>query len=115
VRYPLVYDHGWQVDFHSLAGGGGHATRGVIVVNPNNPTGHFVKANELQALNDICAERDLAIIADEVFLDSDLVARRADACNQRSGSDVCDERKLSESCRVAADEMAWLVANGPRH
>jgi len=41
----------------------------VIVVNPNNPTGHFVKTNELQALNNICAKRGLAIIADEVFLD----------------------------------------------
>src|SRR5258708_6109470 len=69
VRYPLVYDHGWQIDFHSLREAATPRTRGVIVVNPNNPTGHFVKANELQALNDICAERDLAIIADEVFLD----------------------------------------------
>src|SRR6266403_507344 len=69
VRYPLVYDHGWQIDFHSLQQAITPRTRGVIVVNPNNPTGHFVKANELQALNDLCDKRSLAIIADEVFLD----------------------------------------------
>src|ERR1700720_3353853 len=69
MRYPLVYDHGWQIDFHSLQNAVTPLTRGIIVVNPNNPTGHFVKANELQALNQLCRKRDLAIIADEVFLD----------------------------------------------
>ena len=44
-------------------------TRGVIVVHPNNPTGHFTKAHELEKLNEICSARNLAIIADEVFLD----------------------------------------------
>src|ERR1700720_2826294 len=69
VRYPLVYDHGWQIDFHSLQRAVTPRTRGLIVVNPNNPTGHFVKVSELQALNDLCSTRSLAIIADEVFLD----------------------------------------------
>src|ERR1700756_26105 len=69
VRYPLIYDHGWQIDFHSLQQVITPRTRGVIVVNPNNPTGHFVKANELAKLNEVCAPREIAIIADEVFLD----------------------------------------------
>src|SRR5712692_3204563 len=51
VRYPLLYDHGWQIDCHGLEQGITPRTRGVIVVNPNNPTGHFVKAGELVRLN----------------------------------------------------------------
>ncbi|MGB6626235.1 MAG: aminotransferase class I/II-fold pyridoxal phosphate-dependent enzyme, partial [Candidatus Acidiferrales bacterium] len=39
VRYPLVYDHGWQIDFHALERAITSRTRGVIVVHPNNPTG----------------------------------------------------------------------------
>src|SRR6266404_5759074 len=74
VRYPLVYDHGWQIDFHSLREAATPRTRGVIVVNPNNPTGHFVKANESRALNDICAERAPAITAPETFPDPPLAA-----------------------------------------
>jgi alanine-synthesizing transaminase len=69
VRYPLVYDHGWQIDFHALEAAITARTRAVIVVHPNNPTGHFVKAREIEELNRICAARSLAIMADEVFLD----------------------------------------------
>ena len=69
VRYPLVYDHGWQIDFHALEQAITPRTRGVIVVHPNNPTGHFTKRAEAEELNAICAARQLALIADEVFLD----------------------------------------------
>src|SRR5258708_23982324 len=51
VRYPLVYDNGWQIDLHSLRQAITARTRGVIVLNPNSPTGHFVKERELTKLN----------------------------------------------------------------
>src|ERR1051325_2128953 len=72
ARYPLFYDHGWHVDLHALEQAITPRTRGVIVVHPNNPTGHYTKPNELAALNKICAARAMAIIADEVFLDFSL-------------------------------------------
>ena len=43
VRYPLMYDHGWQIDFYALEQAITPRTRAVIVVHPNNPTGHFTK------------------------------------------------------------------------
>ncbi len=56
VPYELVYDHGWQMDFHSLESvlhdqngkGSGASTKckAVLVVHPNNPTGSFVKPDE---------------------------------------------------------------------
>ena len=69
VRYPLLYDHGWQIDFHALQQAITPRTRAVIVVHPNNPTGNFCQAREMAQLNELCAARGLAIIADEVFLD----------------------------------------------
>ena len=42
VPYPLIYDHGWQMDFPSLERAVTERTRGVVVVHPNNPTGSFV-------------------------------------------------------------------------
>jgi alanine-synthesizing transaminase len=69
VPYPLIYDHGWQMDFPSLEKAVTGRTRGVVVVHPNNPTGSYVKASELGMLNDFCRERGLAVIVDEVFLD----------------------------------------------
>jgi alanine-synthesizing transaminase len=69
VSYPLLYDHGWQIDFHALEQAMTPRTRGVIVVNPNNPTGNFIKQEEMTRLNEICSLRKMAVIADEVFLD----------------------------------------------
>ena len=72
VPYPLIYDHGWQMDFPSLENAVTARTRGVVVVNPNNPTGSYVKAGEIAALNAFCRTRGLALIVDEVFLDYQL-------------------------------------------
>ena len=69
VPYPLIYDHGWQIDFHSLENTIGDATRGIVLVNPNNPSGSYVGASERQQLNDLCRKHNLALIVDEVFLD----------------------------------------------
>jgi len=67
--YPLIYDHGWQMDCPSLERAVTERTRGVVVVHPNNPTGSYVKAKEAEALGEFCRTRGLALIADEVFLD----------------------------------------------
>ncbi len=69
VPYPLIYDHGWEMDFPSLEDAVTQRTRGVVVVHPNNPTGSYVKAGELATLNEFCRVRGLALIVDEVFLD----------------------------------------------
>ena len=71
--YPLIYDHGWQMDFHSMETAVTARTRGVVVVHPNNPTGSYVHAEELGALNEFCRAHGLAVIVDEVFLDYSLV------------------------------------------
>ncbi|MGB8582469.1 MAG: pyridoxal phosphate-dependent aminotransferase [Candidatus Sulfotelmatobacter sp.] len=69
IPYPLIYDHGWQMDFPSLRKAVTRRTRGVVVVHPNNPTGSYVHENEKELLNSFCREHELAVIADEVFLD----------------------------------------------
>src|ERR1700691_2717530 len=69
VPYPLIYDHGWQMDFPSLQNAVTKCTRGVVVVHPNNPTGSYVHHEEQESLYRFCRERELALIADEVFLD----------------------------------------------
>src|SRR3954462_6459299 len=65
VEYPLLYDHGWLIDLHALAESISERTRAIIVVHPNNPTGHFCSAAEREALQRLCAERGLALIVDE--------------------------------------------------
>jgi alanine-synthesizing transaminase len=67
--YPLFYDHGWWIDFAELEKKIGPRTKAVVVVHPNNPTGHATGLGERERLEDICARWGLALIVDEVFLD----------------------------------------------
>src|SRR5262249_25495351 len=72
ARYPLFYDHGRHIDLHALEQAVTPRTRGIIVVHPNNPTGHYTKPEEIARLNQLCSARQMAAIADEVFLDFSL-------------------------------------------
>lgn len=67
--YPLFYDFGWWIDFAELEQRIGPRTRALVVVHPNNPTGHATRTAERLRLEDICLRHGLALIVDEVFLD----------------------------------------------
>jgi alanine-synthesizing transaminase len=132
VQYRLLYDYGWQIDFRALEHGITSRTRGVIVVNPNNPTGHFVRSEDLTTLNEICTARGLALIADEVFLDfahADSPTRRDVPRNSRTRGSVAGKKPLSLAVNTGAltftmsglskisglpqMKAAWLVTSGP--
>jgi aspartate/methionine/tyrosine aminotransferase len=113
VRYPLIYDHGWQIDFHGVEQAITARTKGLIVVNPNNPTGHFVKAQELARLNEICSEHGMALIADEVFLDFALGSQGAISCAGNSGTLTFTLSGISKICGLPQMKLAWLIASAP--
>ncbi len=113
VRYPLVYDHGWQIDLHSLQQAITARTRGVIVVNPNNPTGHFVKERELTKLNELCAAHGLALIADEVFLDFAMGDAKTVTFAGNAGTLTFAMSGLSKIAGLPQMKMAWVIASGP--
>ncbi len=113
ARYPLVYDYGWQIDFHGLEQVITPRTRGIIVVHPNNPTGHFSKTEEMRKLNEICASREIAIIADEVFLDFALGDNRHATFAANSGVLRFTMSGLSKICGLPQMKAAWLIVSGP--
>jgi aspartate/methionine/tyrosine aminotransferase len=113
IHYPLVYDHGWQIDFRELEWAITERTRGVIVVNPNNPTVHFCKPPEIARLNEICAARSLAIIADEVFLDFALSGERAGSFAANSATLTFALSGISKICGLPQMKAAWLAVSGP--
>jgi len=113
VPYPLIYDHGWQIDFPSLYKAVTHRTRAVVVVHPNNPTGSFVSDQERVDLNTLCREYDLAIVADEVFLDY------AHDGSPRSSFAMNDDvltftlSGLSKVSGLPQMKVAWAAVSGP--
>ncbi len=113
ARYPLVYDYGWQIDFHALEQAITPRTRGVIVVHPNNPTGHFTKPDEMRKLNEICAAGKMAIIADEVFLDFALKEKQITTFAANSEALTFTMSGLSKICGLPQMKAAWLIVSGP--
>ena len=112
VRYPLLYDHGWQIDFHALEQAITPRTRGVIVVHPNNPTGHFAKHADIAKLNSICAAREMAIIADEVFLDFALEENRPASFAANRGALTFTLSGLSKISGLPQMKAGWLIVGG---
>ncbi|HET9837396.1 MAG TPA: pyridoxal phosphate-dependent aminotransferase, partial [Candidatus Angelobacter sp.] len=113
VRYPLFYDHGWHIDLHALEQAITPRSRGVIVVHPNNPTGHYTRTGEIAALNALCAGKKMAIIADEVFLDfahGDAV-KPSFAAN--SSALTFTMSGLSKISGLPQMKLAWIAVNGP--
>jgi alanine-synthesizing transaminase len=117
---PRPYDldvHGsWSIDFSSVERALTPRTRAVLVVSPNNPTGSFVSAPELDRIAALCAPREIAIIADEVFADYELepgasgragrAAARRDVLSFALGG-------LSKSVGLPQVKLGWIAAGGP--
>lgn len=113
VPYPLIYDHGWQMDFPSLEKAVTARTKGVVLVHPNNPTGSYVHSDEVAPLNEFCHAHGLALIVDEVFLDYGLDDR---ANSSFSGNDDVLTFTLSGLSKISAlpqMKVAWTVTSGP--
>ena len=116
-QYPLRYDGAWHVDFEALEPAAGPRVRAIVVVNPNNPTGSFLKREEWARLEAIAAARGIAILSDEVFSDFALgpdparVATLAGGCNVLAFS----MSGLSKIAGLPQMKLGWIVAGGPRH
>lgn len=113
-RYPLLYDHGWQIDFHSLKQKLSPRSKAILVVNPNNPTGHFAKPAEIVQLNEWAAGHDLALIADEVFWDFRLGAELQPSFVSDSSAMTFTLSGLSKICGLPQMKAAWIVTRGPQ-
>jgi len=117
ARYPLKYDdtHGWQINLEALANTITTKTKAIVIVNPNNPTGSFLKKNELLQLNAVCAEHDLALIVDEVFSDyasgDDAHRVRSMISNRETLTFVLSG--LSKICGLPQMKLAWIHVSGP--
>jgi alanine-synthesizing transaminase len=126
VPYGLLYDpgggtdgsHGWNLDLHALRERITPRTRAVIVVHPNNPTGHYTLPAERAALSALCREHALALIVDEVFLDYPLgepALEEAQCSFARGGLDALTfvMSGLSKIAALPQMKASWIVCLGP--
>jgi len=110
---PLVYDHGWQIDPEGLRQAITERTRAIMLVHPNNPTGHFTKPWEAEELARLCREFDLSLIVDEVFLDYGFAGGEKSFAAGLEGVPVFVVSGLSKIAGLPQMKAAWIVALGP--
>ncbi len=110
----MVYDHGWQIDPEGLRRSMTAETRAIVLVHPNNPTGHFAKRWEAEELARICRESETALIVDEVFLDYGIDGEKAwSFAAGLGGVDVYAVSGLSKIAGLPQMKAAWIAASGP--
>jgi aspartate/methionine/tyrosine aminotransferase len=110
---PLVYDHGWQIDAEGFRRAMTPETRAIMLVHPNNPTGHFTKRWETEELARLCQEFDLSLIVDEVFLDYGFEGTAESFAAGIEGTPVYVASGLSKIAGLPQMKAAWIVATGP--
>jgi len=123
-EYPLLYDpgasasspHAWTIDFEELREAITERTRAIVVVHPNNPTGNYASDAERNALERLCAERHLALIVDEVFLDYPAAAEgKPRTFATGDGPALCFVLSgLSKVCALPQMKLSWIVTRGPK-
>jgi hypothetical protein len=111
--YRLDYDGAWHLDTHALEQAFGPDVRGVIVVEPNHPTGSSLDAEELAALETLCERHGAAIIADEVFGDFAWPGRPPLASHVgRVRVPTFVLSGLSKVCGMPQMKLGWIVVGG---
>jgi aspartate/methionine/tyrosine aminotransferase len=115
VPYPLVHDGGlWRIDRDALRRAVGPKTRAILIVNPNNPTGSYLREDDLAFLDDLAQRHDLSLICDEVFSDYPL-SPGADAVRSvagRTGALTFILGGLSKSLALPQMKLAWTLMQG---
>jgi len=107
--YHLRYSEGWFVDLEHIQIT--ERTRAIVVVNPNNPTGSYLKPAELEALVKLAREHDLAIISDEVFSDYVLEGGGVRSLVGVEGAVTFCLNGLSKLVGLPQMKLGWIIAN----
>lgn len=119
IEYQQRFDGSWYIDVAELRalldGEDGDRIRALVLINPNNPTGSYVKPSERDAIVSLCREHDVAIIADEVFYEYDLEPFDGNA-RLAGEPDVLTFALDGFSKTLAAPhaKVGWIQVSGPK-
>jgi aspartate/methionine/tyrosine aminotransferase len=113
--YPLLYDGAWRIDLAALRDALSPSTRALVLVNPNNPTGSFLKGDERAVIEELCAGRGIALVSDEVFADYAFreVPNRAGSLAVDGPALAFALGGLSKSCGLPQVKLGWIAVSGP--
>lgn len=118
IEYQQRFDGSWYIDVaelrEALEGEDGGRIRALVLINPNNPTGSYVKASEREAIVRLCHDHEVAIIADEVFYDYDLEPFDGNArLAGGTGTLTFALDGFSKTLAAPHAKVGWIQVSGP--
>lgn len=118
IEYQQRFDGSWYIDVaelrEALEGEDGGRIRALVLINPNNPTGSYVKASEREAIVRLCHDHEVAIIADEVFYDYDLEPLDGNArLAGETGTLTFALDGFSKTLAAPHAKVGWIQVSGP--
>jgi len=114
--YPLVYQKLWSIDLQGMHCAICNDTKAIVLVNPNNPTGSFIRRKELEEINILCRKQNISLVCDEVF--SDFVFEQADDQVSLVNNDQVLTFVLggiSKTLGLPQMKLSWIIVNGPQN
>ena len=114
-HYRCDESNGWQPDLDHLRSLITPRTRGLVIINPNNPTGAVYERETLLEMLEIAREHDLVVFSDEIY--DKITYDGAEAIPVGSLADdllVLTLNGLSKTYRVAGFRTGWLVVSGAK-
>ena len=115
VHYHCDEQAEWYPDIEDIKSKVTSRTKGIVVINPNNPTGALYPREVLQDIVDVARENELIIFADEIY--DRLVM---DGLKHTAISSLCPDlfcvnlNGLSKSHRVAGWRSGWMCLSGDK-
>lgn len=118
IEYQQRFDGSWYIDVaelrEALESEEGERIRALVLINPNNPTGSYVKASEREAIVRLCHDHEVAIIADEVFYDYDLEPFDGNArLAGETGTLTFALDGFSKTLAAPHAKVGWIQVSGP--
>ena len=112
--YQLIYDqNGWRPDLEKFRLSIEENPRAVVLVNPNNPTGSFIKEGDFVVMNSLCAEKQIPIISDEVFFDYGYDFNRSYFTTLKQEEHLTFVMGgISKSLGLPQMKLSWIIAKG---
>ena len=115
VHYVCREDAGWMPDLADIRAKITPRTRGIVVINPNNPTGALYSDELLKGIVQIAREHGLVLMSDEVY-DKVLYdgARHTPMAALSTDVLTLTFNSLSKSYRSCGYRAGWMVVSGPK-
>ncbi len=116
VHYVCDEASGWAPDIEDMRSKITEHTRGIVVINPNNPTGAVYPKAVLEQIMDLAREHNLIVFADEIY--DKIIYDEAEHTSMASLADdvLClTFNGLSKTYRAAGFRSGWVVVSGPKH